>query len=86
MAAIVGRDKRYQVCGAAPTFAEANKLVRQHRPDVLLIEPFSKTAIPAAGSKISRRNSRVFASLSYHGNPNGFMRSAPFVPEHRVTG
>jgi DNA-binding NarL/FixJ family response regulator len=40
MAAIVGRDKRYQVCGAAHNFAEANKLVRQHRPDVLLIEPF----------------------------------------------
>src|SRR5580765_6550668 len=37
---IIGRDRRYQVCGAAHTFAEANKLVRQYRPDVLLIEPF----------------------------------------------
>lgn len=27
-------------CGAAHTFEEANKLVRQNRPDVLLIEPF----------------------------------------------
>src|SRR5438270_7903857 len=40
LVAIIGRDPRYQVCGAAHTFAEANRLVRQHRPDVLLIEPF----------------------------------------------
>jgi len=40
LVAIIGRDPRYQVCGAAHTFDEANKLVRQHRPDVLLIEPF----------------------------------------------
>lgn len=38
--AIIGRDPRYYVCGAAHTFEEANKLIRQHRPDVLLIEPF----------------------------------------------
>src|SRR5438477_13169203 len=40
LAAIIGRDPRYHVCGAAHTFEEANKLVRQHCPDVLLIEPF----------------------------------------------
>src|SRR5437667_9828053 len=40
LVAIIGRDPRYQVCGAAHTFEEANRLVRQHRPDVLLIEPF----------------------------------------------
>ena len=40
LVAIIGRDPRYQVCGAAHTFEEANKLVRRHRPDVLLIEPF----------------------------------------------
>src|SRR5437763_12062818 len=40
LAAIIDRDPRYHVCGAAHTFEEANKLVRQHRPDVLLIEPF----------------------------------------------
>src|SRR5438477_5137333 len=40
LAAIIGRDPRYHVCGAAHTFEEANKLVRQHHPDVLLIEPF----------------------------------------------
>lgn len=40
LVAIIGRHPRYHVCGAAHTFEEANKLIRQHRPDVLLIEPF----------------------------------------------
>jgi DNA-binding NarL/FixJ family response regulator len=40
LVAIIGRDPRYHVCGAAHTFEEANRLVRQHHPDVLLIEPF----------------------------------------------
>jgi response regulator of citrate/malate metabolism len=40
LVAIIGRDPRYHVCGAAHTFQEANILVRQHRPDLLLIEPF----------------------------------------------
>jgi len=40
MATLVARDKRYSVCGAAHTFHKANNIIRQHRPDVLLIEPF----------------------------------------------
>ena len=40
MAAIVGRDNKYQVCGGAHHFDDAMELIRQHRPDVLLIEPF----------------------------------------------
>ena len=40
LVAIIGADPRYHVCGAAHTFQEANRLVRQHRPDVLVIEPF----------------------------------------------
>ena len=40
LAAIVGRDKRYQICGSAHGFLEAGQLIRQHRPDILLIEPF----------------------------------------------
>jgi DNA-binding NarL/FixJ family response regulator len=40
LVAIIGHDPRYQMCGAARTFQEANRLVRQHRPDLLLIEPF----------------------------------------------
>src|SRR5438128_4010975 len=40
MAAIVGRDKRYHVCGSAHGFYDAGELIRKHQPDVLLIEPF----------------------------------------------
>src|SRR5438309_11875639 len=40
MAAIVGRDKRYHVCGNAHGFYDAGELIRKHQPDVLLIEPF----------------------------------------------
>ena len=40
MAAIVGRDKRYHVCGSAHGFYDAGELIRKHRADVLLIEPF----------------------------------------------
>src|SRR5260370_8211479 len=40
LATIVGRDKRYQVCGSAHGFYDAGALIRKHQPDVLLIEPF----------------------------------------------
>jgi DNA-binding NarL/FixJ family response regulator len=40
LATIVGRDKRYQVCGSAHGFYDAGELIRKHQPDVLLIEPF----------------------------------------------
>jgi DNA-binding NarL/FixJ family response regulator len=40
MAAIVGRDKRYHVCGSAHGFCDAGELIRKHQPDVLLIDPF----------------------------------------------
>ena len=40
MEAIVGRDKRYRICGGAHGFYDAGELIRMHRPDVLLIEPF----------------------------------------------
>ena len=40
MATIVGRDKRYHVCGRAHGFYDAGELIRQHKPDILLIEPF----------------------------------------------
>jgi len=39
MAAMVGRDKRYHVCGHAHGFYDAGELIRQHQSDVLLIEP-----------------------------------------------
>src|SRR5881394_4280565 len=40
MAVIVGRDKRYRICGGAHGFYDAGELIRIHQPDVLLIEPF----------------------------------------------
>jgi DNA-binding NarL/FixJ family response regulator len=40
MAAIVGCDKRYRVCGGAHGFYDAGELIKKHQPDVLLIEPF----------------------------------------------
>ena len=40
LATIIGRDKRYQVCGSAHGFYDAGELIRKHQPDVLLIEPF----------------------------------------------
>ena len=45
MVALVARDKRYLMCGAAHTSREANEIIRQHRPDVLLIEPFLENAL-----------------------------------------
>jgi len=40
LATIVGRDKRYQVCGRAHGFYDAGELIQKHQPHVLLIEPF----------------------------------------------
>src|SRR5262245_45815751 len=40
MTAIVGRDKRYHICGSAHGFYEGCELIRKHHPNVLLIEPF----------------------------------------------
>jgi len=59
LATIVGRDKRYQVCGRAHGFYDAGELIRKHRPDVLLIEPSWKTVTVSGGSKIWPRNIRA---------------------------
>jgi DNA-binding NarL/FixJ family response regulator len=40
IAAVVGRDKRYHVCGSAHGSMIAGELIRKHQPDVLLIDPF----------------------------------------------
>jgi DNA-binding NarL/FixJ family response regulator len=40
MAAIVGRDKKYHLCGSAHAFYEAGEVIRKQQPNVLLIEPF----------------------------------------------
>jgi DNA-binding NarL/FixJ family response regulator len=40
MAAIIGRDKRFHICGSAHGYYEGCELIRKHHPNVLLIEPF----------------------------------------------
>lgn len=37
---IVGENSHYQVVGSAHGFFDAGELIRQHQPDILLIEPF----------------------------------------------
>jgi two-component system response regulator NreC len=94
MAAIVGRDKRYQVCGAAHTFAEANKLVRQHRPDVLLIEPFLENRDPIRWIKdlatefpririlvVSRQSERTYAERALCAGASGYWMKNSSVAE-----
>jgi DNA-binding NarL/FixJ family response regulator len=94
MAAIVGRDKRYQVCGAAHTFAEANRLVRQHRPDVLLIEPFLENrdairwikdlATEFPGTRIlvvSRQSERTYAERALRAGASGYWMKNSSVEE-----
>jgi DNA-binding NarL/FixJ family response regulator len=94
MAAIVGRDKRYQVCGAAHTFAQANKLVRQHRPDVLLIEPFLENRDAIRWVKdlatefprtrilvVSRQSERTYAERTLRAGASGYWMQNSSVAE-----
>jgi len=85
LVAIIGRDPRYQVCGAAHTFEEANKLVLQHRPDVLLIEPFLENRDAIRWIKdlatefpririlvVSRQSERTYAERALHAGAAGY--------------
>lgn len=85
MAAIVGRDARYQVCGAAHCFAEANKVIRQQRPDLLLIEPFLEshdgirwindlaTEFPQTRILVvSRQSERTYAERTLRAGASGY--------------
>jgi DNA-binding NarL/FixJ family response regulator len=94
MATIVGRDKRYQVCGAAHTFAEANKLVRQHCPDVLLIEPFLENRDAIRWIKdlatefpririlvVSRQSERTYAERALRAGASGYWMKNSSVEE-----
>jgi DNA-binding NarL/FixJ family response regulator len=40
MKTILGSDSRYLICGSAHGFYDAGELIRRHRPDILLLEPF----------------------------------------------
>jgi DNA-binding NarL/FixJ family response regulator len=85
MAAIVGRDKRYHVCGSTNGFYDADELIRQHRPDVLLIEPFLQDrdgirwiqdlAAEHPQTRIlivSRGSERVYAERALHAGAAGY--------------
>ena len=79
MAAIVGRDKRYHVCGGAHGFYDAGELIRKHHPDVLLLEPFLEDRDGILWIKelakefpktriliVSRQSERVYAERALH--------------------
>jgi len=94
LVAIIGRDPRYQVCGAAHTFDEANQLVRQHRPDVLLIEPFLENRDAIRWIKdlatdfpririlvVSRQSERTYAERALRAGASGYWMKNSSVDE-----
>ena len=94
LVAIIGRDPRYHVCGAAHTFEEANKLVRQHRPDVLLIEPFLENRDAIRWIKdlatefpririlvVSRQSERTYAERALCAGASGYWMKNSSVAE-----
>jgi DNA-binding NarL/FixJ family response regulator len=85
METIVGGDKRYRICGGTHGFFDAGELIRQHRPDILLIEPFLKdrdgirwikelaTEYPSTRILIvSRQSERVYAERALHAGAAGY--------------
>ena len=85
MATIVGRDKRYHVCGGAYGFYDAGELIRKHQPDVLLIEPFLEdrdgirwikdlaTEFPRIRILIvSRQSERIYAERALQAGAAGY--------------
>ena len=94
LVAIIGRDPRYQVCGAAHTFGEANGLVRQHRPDLLLIEPFLENRDAIRWIKdlatefpririlvVSRQSELTYAERALHAGASGYWMKNSSVEE-----
>jgi len=94
LVAIIGRDPRYHVCGAAHTFEEANKLVRQRRPDVLLIEPFLENRDAIRWIKdlatefpririliVSRQSERTYAERALCAGASGYWMKNSSVEE-----
>ena len=85
MATIVRRDKRYVVCGGAHGFYDAGELIRRHRPDILLIEPFLEDRDGILWIKdlvkeypktriliVSRRSERVYAERALQAGAAGY--------------
>jgi DNA-binding NarL/FixJ family response regulator len=82
---IVGGDKRYRVCASAHGFFDAGELIRRHRPDILLIEPFLEDrdgilwikdlakAYPRTRILIvSRQSQRIYAERALHAGAVGY--------------
>ena len=85
MAAIVGRDERYQICGSAHGFFDAGELIQKHRPDILLIEPFLEDRDGILWIKelarehphtrilvVSRQSEYVYAERALHAGATGY--------------
>lgn len=85
VAAIVGRDKRYHICGRAHGFYDAAELIRKHQPDLLLIEPFLEdrdgigwikdlaTEFPRTRILIvSRQSERIYAQRALQAGAAGY--------------
>ena len=85
MAAIVGRNKKYYVCGGAHGFFDAGELIRKHQPNVLLIEPFLEdrdgicwikdlaTEFPQTRILIvSRQSEHIYAKRALHAGAAGY--------------
>ena len=91
IAAIVRRDKRYHVCGGAHGFFDAGELIRKHRPDVLLIEPFLQDRDGILWIKelaneypqtriliVSHQSERIYAERALHAGAAGYwMKNGP---------
>lgn len=83
--AILGRDKRYRLCGSAHSFYDATELIRRHRPDILLIEPFLGDRDGIRWIKdlakeyprtriliVSRKSEEVYAERALHAGAAGY--------------
>ena len=94
MAAIVGRDNRYQVCGSAHGFSDTGELIRKHQPDVLLIEPFLEDRDGILWIReltneypqmriliVSRQSERIYAERALHAGAAGYWMKNGSVEE-----
>ena len=94
LAAIVGDDESYSVCGHADSFDEANKLICDCRPDILLIEPFMrnidgirwirKLVAEFASLRIlvvSRQSEQTYAERTLRAGAAGYWMKNSSVPE-----
>ncbi len=85
MEAIVRRDKRYRICGGAHGFYDAGELIQEHRPDILLLEPFLEDRDGIVWIKelvkeypqtriliVSRQSERVYAERALHAGAAGY--------------